>query len=610
MRIKKTHLLFCALLLPALLLPLFPAETTAAETERDTAAADIGPTLLPLVGGALVEARDGHWDEAAAELDRFEAQWKTLPPPETPLAQDVSTALTEAKQALAAGQATPEEAHAAISRLAKATQAYLASQETDDKTAKGIRAANTLLPLLQECLSDIREQHWEQARLSFKRFNLQWLNIEAAIRQDNRSVYGDIETKLSMARIALQAEPPKAEAAESQITALIQTVEQYAQGKAPADSSQTGSQSASGALTVQDAIGLLDQADAAIRAGNVQEGAARMQSFVEAWLSIEGAVQTRDPQAYTRIENQMTKAVSLLLSNPPKTEQASGIIAAIRSELEPYAEQTGYTAWDAAAILLREGLEALLILAALLAFLRKTGNASKQIWVWNGALAGLLGSALLAVALTYTLSNMASGSTREWLEGITGLAAVVLMLAVGIWLHDKSRMQVWNEYIRQQVGTALAKGNLWSLFLVAALAILREGAETAVFYIGLAPSIELSQLLTGIGAAAALLLLLGFAIVKGSARIPVRPLFLGATALIYYLVVKFVGESIHALQVAGKLPSHVSPFLPSWGWIGLYPTWETALPQLAVLLFILYQVFRVERKTVPPRPVHDAANGS
>ncbi|UUZ83393.1 FTR1 family protein [Paenibacillus sp. P26] len=232
----------------------------------------------------------------------------------------------------------------------------------------------------------------------------------------------------------------------------------------------------------------------------------------------------------------------------------------------------------------------------LLAFLHRSGNASKQKWVWGGAGTGLLLSGGLAVLLTYAIAGAATGGTREMLEGITGLASVVMMLTVGAWLHGKSQVKAWNSYIHEQVGSALASGNLWSLFLVAGLAILREGAETTIFYIGIAPSIEPLQLVSGIAGALAVLLLLGFAMVKGSVRLPVRPFFLVATLLIYYLVFKFLGQSIHAPQVAGDLPAHASTKLPALDWLGVYPTWETTVPQLVVLVFIILQMARTERK--------------
>jgi high-affinity iron transporter len=147
------------------------------------------------------------------------------------------------------------------------------------------------------------------------------------------------------------------------------------------------------------------------------------------------------------------------------------------------------------------------------------------------------------------------------------------------------------------VGHALTRGSLWSLFAVSELAILREGAETAIFYIGMAPAIEPPQLLIGIGAAIAnrhwraaiaILVVLAFAIIKFSVRLPIRAFFLTATVLIYYLVFRFLGESIHSLQAVGKLPGHTASSFPSISWLGMYPIWETFVPQVAVLIFMVW----------------------
>lgn len=206
-------------------------------------------------------------------------------------------------------------------------------------------------------------------------------------------------------------------------------------------------------------------------------------------------------------------------------------------------------------------------------------------------------SGILAVLFTTLVAAAASGSMRELLEGVTGLVAVVLMLTVGSWLHSKSNAAAWNRFVENSVGNALARGSLWSLFAISALAILREGAETAIFYVGMAPAIETSQLLIGIGSATIILVILAFAIIKFSVRLPIRAFFLTATVLIYYLVFRFLGESIHSLQVAGKLPGHTASSLPSISWLGMYPTWETFVPQIAVLIFMVWQLVRQEMRS-------------
>lgn len=539
--------------------------------------------LMPAAGGALVHAGQKDWPQAAKELEQFEAIWKMLQPPASALVDQVNAAMSEAELALRDAENKPDAAYQAFSKLTVATNAYVTAQQAGGSKPDGKEAVKTLLPALQQTLEALRQDQPSKVKSEFKRFDGQWSKAEAAIRSDNVGAYGDIETKISLARISLQAEPLQVEAAAAGVTDLIKSLEAYANG---ANKQTTGE---SDTHSIVDALQLLQNAQGAIRSGKYAEAAKDMQSFVRLWPSVEVAVQTRAPDVYTRIENEMTEASGYLLSNPVKGEKAASVIANMQLELEPFKSSVSYSAMDAALILLREGVEALLVLAALLAFLQRSGNASKQKWVWGGAAAGLLASIALAIVLTLAIASVSSGSTRETLEGITGLVAVVMLLTVGVWLHGKSQVKAWNQYIQGQVGSALATGSLWSLGVVSGLAILREGAETTIFYIGIAPSIEPLQLILGIGGALAVLVLLGYAMIKGSVRLPLRPFFLTATVLIYYLVVKFLGQSIHALQVSGHLPAHTSTHIPDISWLGVYPTWESTAPQLAALSFIFYQ---------------------
>ncbi|MNP14620.1 Ferrous iron permease EfeU precursor [compost metagenome] len=235
------------------------------------------------------------------------------------------------------------------------------------------------------------------------------------------------------------------------------------------------------------------------------------------------------------------------------------------------------------------------MLAALLAFVNRTKDKTARNFIWAGAGTGLLLSAVIALLLTFAVSQAVAGGARETIEGFIGLAAVVMMLAVGHWLHNKSSGQAWSKYLAKQVGGALERGSLWSLFALSGLAILREGAETAVFYIGMAPSIESSQLIIGIIGALAALTIVGFCIIRFSVKLPIRPFMLVASLLIYYLVIRFMGDSIHSLQIGGLLPAHSKAWLPTISWIGAYPTLETFIPQLILLLFVIWQLVTAER---------------
>ncbi|MFD5022310.1 FTR1 family protein [Paenibacillus sp. NPDC058367] len=549
--------------------------------------------LLPSVGSALVEAGQSRWDAAAADVEAFAALWRTANEntPDPALAGPaaaVDAALADAAAALAAGDGAP--AKTALSTLARSVDAYVtAASGTDggDTGSAGRETAAKLLPAAERTRDAVRSADWSAAAAAYRDIVSGWKPAERNIRADNSAVYSLLETKISLLRIALQAEPLREESAKSEAEALYQLLADYSEGKA-IDAGDTSGKPAS----IEGLISHLNKASSTAKAGNSAEAANIMEQFIVDWPSAEGQVQIASPAVYTNIENESAAVTGYLLSNPPKLDQALKIMDNMVTELTPLAGETTYNAWDAALILLREGLEAILVLSALLAYLKRDGNTKAQKWIWSGAAVGLVASIGLAVLLTYTISRAASGGAREMIEGITGLVAVIMMLTIGRWLHSKSNTANWNNYVGRQVDGALAKGNLWSLSSVAALAILREGAETTIFYVGMAPSIKVSQLLLGIGSALVILAIVGYAIIALSAKLPIAAFFRTATLLIYYLVFRFLGESIHSLQVAGKLPAHVQDGLPSISWLGMYPTWETLVPQMLVLAFIVWEMLR------------------
>ncbi|MGZ6503340.1 MAG: FTR1 family iron permease, partial [Tumebacillaceae bacterium] len=373
---------------------------------------------------------------------------------------------------------------------------------------------------------------------------------------------------------------------------LQQVITDYVSGKTVATTEPTTADKKS----VADLMQLLDQATKSLQANDASAAANTMQSFIQTWPSVEGQVSVKSPAAYTATETNMTQALQLLSSSTPDVQAATHVIAKLQDTLEPFAQSGDYTAFDAGMVLFREGLEALLVVSALLAFLNRTGNREKQSWIWGGIGAGLLVSAVLATVMTLFFSSITGGNNREMIEGVTGLVAVVMMFTVGVWLHSKSNGKAWNQYIQRQMGSALARGSLISLSLVSFLAIVREGAETIIFYLGMASSIDKSQLLLGIGGALVVLLILGFVIIRFSVRLPLKPFFIVASVFIYYIAFKFLGQSIHVLQIVDWIPAHTATAIPTIEWLGVYPTWETFGLQAVLLVLILGSVVWTNRK--------------
>lgn len=543
-----------------------------------------------------MEVGAGRWDRAAAELADFKAAWSDLDPaPSGDAASGISAALEEAAKAIELQEA--DQAKQQLSALAKQVHQWMSdNSERTDAAASGKKAALQLREMADRTLEAINHDDLAEAKNRYKAITDGWGQMEGAIRSGNFGVYSKAETHMSLIRIALQAQPPKPEQAAEQLQSLSALLQNYIDGRLDeAAQGETGS--------LADALDLLREVGNAIDAGNTDTAAGKMEEFIVLWPAVEGEVSISSASVYASTENRMTEAQSYLLSNPPDLAKAGRVIGQMLADLEPVTAKTSYSAWDAALVLLREGLEALLVLAALLAFAKRANQTAARRMIWAGAGTGLVLSAGLALALTYLIAKAASGSTRELFEGIIGLVAVVMMLAVGHFLHGKSNAQAWNDYIAKQVGGALRRGSLWSLFALSGLAILREGAETAVFYIGMAPSIEPGQLLTGMLGASAALAILGYVVIRFSVKLPIKPFMLIASLFIYYLVIRFLGESLHALQVAGLLPVHRAAWLPEAGWLGAYPTWETFAPQGLFLLFIVARLtvteYRGKRSALP-----------
>ncbi len=140
-----------------------------------------------------------------------------------------------------------------------------------------------------------------------------------------------------------------------------------------------------------------------------------------------------------------------------------------------------YNAFDAMLILLREGVEALLIVMALVTTLKAAKMRKGLKWVYGGAIAGVLASAAIALVLQVAFPAVTSGSNREIIEGGVGIFAVVMMILIGIWLHSKSSVKQWNAFMDRQMKTVTATGSFVSMFALSFLAVFREGAETILF---------------------------------------------------------------------------------------------------------------------------------
>lgn len=323
----------------------------------------------------------------------------------------------------------------------------------------------------------------------------------------------------------------------------------------------------------------LDEALAASRAG---DAAAARQAAISAYLEgfelVESSLDNVDAELRVDIEREMMALRSLLDQRAPDgvveqhVTRLKGKLGRAEEKLEGGSLSPAAAFGSALLILLREGLEAILVLAAIIAFVLKTGRRDALPYIHAGWIAALaLGGATWLVA---THMVQISGANRELTEGVAALLAAVMLLYVGYWLHSKSNARAWQSFIRDQVTAALNKRTLWAMAGISFLAVYRELFEIILFYQALwaqAGEAGRGALAGGIATAAVLLALVGGALLKYSVRLPIGPFFAVMSALLVAMAFVFVGHGVAALQEAGVLQATAVRFveLPL---LGIHPT--------------------------------------
>ena len=282
---------------------------------------------------------------------------------------------------------------------------------------------------------------------------------------------------------------------------------------------------------------------------------------------------------------------------------ASGGGAALAAE---GAEAGQGSALDAAAlftqslvIFLREGAEAILIIAALwvvLTGMNAPGRAYRALL--GGAGAGLAVSAVVGLALARWLAG--AEEVAELVEGATLLLAAAVLVFVSSWLLGQREAQRWTEQLREQARRAFSERGIAALFAVGFLAVFREGAETVLFLMALAAgqTSVMMPLVAG-GVVAALILLAAFYAVRGfGLRLPLRAFFTITAWSLLALAVIYVGKGVHEMQEVGLITETALAGWPKVKALGIYPYVETLAAQaltLALGLFLNVRIVHVKR---------------
>jgi len=242
---------------------------------------------------------------------------------------------------------------------------------------------------------------------------------------------------------------------------------------------------------------------------------------------------------------------------------------------------------NSALIIVREGLEATLVLAAILAMLKVTGATDAVRYIHLGWVLALFAGALTWLATQTVLTF--SGQNRETMEGFISVFAAVALFYVGYWLHTKSEARKWQAFIRGKVENVLSGKKLLGLVGISFFAVYREAFEVVLFYQALWLQNENGHhlIISGFIAGLALLALLTLGILKLGLNVPLK-YFFGATGTLLYIVAfVFAGNGIKELQAAGWVSTTPLKFPPQAPLLGIYPTVETVAAQMLMLCAFL-----------------------
>ncbi len=405
-----------------------------------------------------------------------------------------------------------------------------------------------------------------------------------AARAKQRDLYSRYSTiSLGVAGTAMAAFPQLSEHQRWSLAAYVGSFSESADGASPIETART----------------LLKQAAQAYAGGDaVQAYQIALAAYLDGFELAEGALSAVDPALKAQIEEQM-----LALRSAMKTGAANDAVQAqtqnVDAQLAQAAERMGSrklsgasAAFSAFIILVREGLEAILVVAALAAFLVKTGQRAGLPYLhagWAGAL--VLGG------LTWWVSEHffeIGGLQRELTEGLAALIAAAVMFSVGFWLHNRSQAAQWQKFIQSSVKQALSSGTLWGLAGLSFIAVYRECFETVLFYQALWVQTDVGAqgaVIGGLLAATAVLLALAWGIMKYSLRLPLREFFAATGILLFVLAVIFAGKGIVATQAAGLIPV-LAVSGPRIELLGIYPNAQSLTLQAALILLAAFMMWR------------------
>jgi len=358
---------------------------------------------------------------------------------------------------------------------------------------------------------------------------------------------------------------------------------------------------------------LLTQALAAYRAGDRAAATElALRAYLDGFEPVEAALSTRDGSLVGAVEREMGGLRAAIGRGAPaedvaaRAERIQALFERAESALAPSASDRASTFVGAFAILVREGLEALLIVVAMIGFLIKADRRPLLRWVNAGwAIALAAGAATWWVAQRFITI---SGASREMTEGFGSILAALILLFVGVWMHGKAQAGAWQRYVKERLDHALSKGSGWFLFALAFIAVYREVFETIIFYAALGAEGQGTALLGGFLLAVAVLAAIAWAMLRFSRKLPIAKFFAYSALLIAALAVVLTGKGVAALQEAGFVGVTPLEWMPRIEMLGIFPALESVAAQIVMVGMLVAGYVIADRRGA--RPTDETASAS
>ena len=315
-------------------------------------------------------------------------------------------------------------------------------------------------------------------------------------------------------------------------------------------------------------------------------------------LAENGGTKYQKNKYRTTTDGAKNQVLKLAKSLDTKEAELKAVTSAEAGETEAVQEEAAasdprlLTFLGAFGIIVREGLEAILVIAAIIAYLTKSGNTRSLKNVYIGAAAGIVASFIAAAILGWAKQAfMSAGMAQEIIEGITALIAVCVLFYVSNWMISKAEAASWSRYIDGKVQSSVEQGSSFALAFTAFLSVFREGAEVVLFYQPMLSEGNAGMVWAGFGAGCVLLVFVYLAITKLSIKLPIKVFFTATSILMAIMCVSFLGSGIKELAEGNVFDLTLNvPGIPENDVIqifGIYPWLETLVPQLILAIILL-----------------------